>query len=753
MSPRRMDISSLLRDPSPPPRPRTIDALLHHAHPPASLLSLLNPHPRPPFLGLDALVHVAAEERQRIDAVDHARHYPVQDRPHKRPRDGPPRSPSPPASPSTRRYPSASPTSNYPTLLRQPPTLVNDTRAVARPPLSLQHTSPFQLPPHSSPRNNSPRRHSPQHLRSQHHSSPIQIASLVSAPSEAEAMSPRYGHGPRMAGGIQVLSNDARPDFSTYQSPGRDQPSDHAKLSPLSARVFSLDDDRHHARAPSFQVEAQECPLPRERVRSRPPHLPSPDATTNSAISMGMFAREADFPVQPFLERHPIRVWEEQPTAREAFRRVSPAHMPGGLAEGPAWSGTSGERPAKATALRQDVVENGVLPSIWSRCLTTDSLVTTPPKEPPPPHDPTPEPLASRSQTPAEGTCPDPQPSLPTPIQPRSPIQSEPQAHLPHTSLLNPSTPRAPASPVLHPHLETQSELWPEHSETQVDAGTSVPLTSSDPAVPEPVLAELMPGPVDADASLMANPLPRQPSPELVQPVLALEPEIGMSMHSTDVNVSQSPSRSPSQQPLLSAKDEPNDILISPPTEPEPPSRRSPEPEYTSERESASEHAMMDVDEELLSLVEDRPIRAVPAMSKAQIDSRLPLPITAGQATSAGVELGSSEASDGPTSLVPSSQPVLKGPPLVTDEEKDRTSMPPPATRNKKAEKDKTTAAASKKKKDGTSKVRISGFITRPTNPDVVSSFSPPLNRNSLQNHEPNPSPNRKLNPMRWMPL
>ena len=397
--------------------------------------------------------------------------------------------------------------------------------------------------------------------------------------------------------------------------------------------------------------------------------------------------------------------------------------------------------------------------------MTTLPLSTC--KEPSPPHDPTPESLASRPQTPAEGTCLDPQPSLPTPIQPPSPIQSEPQAHLPQTSLLNSSTPRAPASPVLDLHLknfEAQSEFRPERSETQVDAGTSVPLTSSDPIVPEPVLAELMPGSADADASLKANPLPRQPSPELVQPLPTLEPgTFGMSMHSTDVNVSQSTNRSPSQQPLailLPAKDEHNppleDILISPPAEPEPPSRRSPEPEYTSERESASEHAMMDLDEEILSLVEDHPARAVPAMPKAQIDSRLPLPITLGQDTGAGVEQASSD--DGPLSLVPSSQPVLKGPPLVTDEEKDRASMPPPVARNKKVEKDKTTLAAgtatgSRKKKDGTSKVCISDFITRPTNPEVVSPFRPPLNRNSPPNHELNQFQSLKLNPMWWMLL
>ena len=120
----------------------------------------------------------------------------------------------------------------------------------------------------------------------------------------------------------------------------------------------------------------------------------------------------------------------------------------------------------------------------------------------------------------------------------------------------------------------------------------------------------------------------------------------------------------------------------------------------------------MDVDEELLSLVEDRPVRAVPTMPKAQID----LPIMVGQATGASAEQGSSEAFDGPSSLMPSSQPVLKGPPLTTDKEKDHVSMPPPAARSKKAEKDKTTPAAgtatgSRKKKDGTSKVRISHFI------------------------------------------
>ncbi|KAF8140222.1 hypothetical protein EV363DRAFT_1393133 [Boletus edulis] len=423
MSPRRMDISSLLRDPSPqpddPPRPRTIDALLHHPqqpdHPPASILSLLNaprpslpfpprtdpPQHRPPFLGLDALVHVASEERRRITAVSASsvpdrvsqfpalvhdndkpsRHYSYplpsfhrhpdlpsfQDssRPYKRPcPHSPPRSPSPrisfpqipaqPTSPSIRPHPSASPSSNYPTLRHQPMEPFHDARTMAHPPsLSLQHTSPFlhsihpsQLSAHSSPRNSSPHRHSPQLLRSQqHHSSPIHHSgSLMSAPAEFD-MSPRYGHGPRMAGGIQVLSDDSsmrdppRLDFSNYQSPGRDlsperlfsdSHPEHAryepsKLSPLFARTFSLDDERYQAKATSHKVEDQECVLPRERVRSRLAHAPLVDVTTDTARVMD---KEIGLPPLPPPERHPIRVWEEQPTPREVSRRVSPVRKP-----------------------------------------------------------------------------------------------------------------------------------------------------------------------------------------------------------------------------------------------------------------------------------------------------------------------------------------------------------------------------------------------------------------------------------------
>lgn len=122
----------------------------------------------------------------------------------------------------------------------------------------------------------------------------------------------------------------------------------------------------------------------------------------------------------------------------------------------------------------------------------------------------------------------------------------------------------------------------------------------------------------------------------------------------------------------------------------------------------------MDVDEELLSLVEDRPVSADPASSRVQVESRSPIPIMVGQGASTSAEQGSSEASDG-SLLVLSSQPVLKGPSLMTDEDRDRASMPPPAARNKKAENDKTnliagTATGSRKKRDGTPKARTSRF-------------------------------------------
>lgn len=471
MSPRRMDISSLLRDPSPPiddprssDRPRSIDALLHHPHspehPPASLLAILNTDPprrsppRPPYLGLDALVHVASEERRRITAVsapslpdrdiahDHdrpSRHYsyppplyrhpdtppPFQAnlRPHKRPRDTCPPDPlrsSPPepgfplqpTSPSTRHHPSASPTNSYPILRQQP---MDSTRYVPAllvgplnsPSVSVHHTPPFLHSPHpmhSSPRNISPLRQSPQHLRSQHHSSPIQIASPISAPAEADVMSPRYGYGPRMAGGIQVLSNDSssvrdppRLDLSNYPSPRRDLSTErlasesHAeypkheppKLSPLSVRAFSLDDDRHQVKAPSYNVEAQESVFPRERVRSRPHHLPLVDPTTDS---MGILVKAVDFPGQHSPERHPIRVWEE-PTTREASRRASPARnlsIVSGPTEKHTWSGANesghSERSAKddrMTVLQQDARENSVSPSPFRiSCPLTTTIST-----------------------------------------------------------------------------------------------------------------------------------------------------------------------------------------------------------------------------------------------------------------------------------------------------------------------------------------------------------------------------------------
>lgn len=267
-------------------------------------------------------------------------------------------------------------------------------------------------------------------------------------------------------------------------------------------------------------------------------------------------------------------------------------------------------------------------------------------------------------------------------------------------------------------------------------------------------LVELIPGAVDADASLIAHPLPHHPSPDLVQPTLVCEP--GASTHSTHANLSQSTSQSPSQHPLpvhLPAKDErissPGDVPITPPIQPEPTSRRSPEPEHTTKREQPiSEQAMMDVDEELLSLVEDRPVRVIPSTQKTRVDSTLPLPITVGQAPGTHVEQGLRETSDGPP-LVPPSHPVLKGP-LMADEEKDRASMPPPTARNKKVEKDKPTGAAtgSRKKKDAASKVRISRFITRPIGPEAVLSSQPavkpkqPPKPRTKSAPKPKPKPN-----------
>lgn len=577
-------------------------------------------------------------------------------------------------------------------------------------------------------------------------------------------MSLGYGYGPRMAGGIKVLSNDpstirdlSRTDSSSYQSPRRGVSTDRfvsesraehighepPQLSPLPGRAFSPNDDRHQVKVLSHQVEGQERVLPRERVRSRPSHSPLAGATMDNGESMSMPAKEADFPAQPSPERRPIRVWEEQPTPRETSRRVLPVHMPD-IVYGPAGSVASesghSERPAKddrEIELQQDVVEDGVLPPpnhFYSRWLNADFLVPISPsstrKELSPPRAPTLEFLASNFRTPSEGTRLNSPPLLPTPMQSQSLVRSKPQPHLPQASHPNSSTPRATAPPLdLHlMNFETQSELQPERSDTQVNVSTSGPLMSSDPTITESLLgkAELMPEVMHTDDVLMANPLPLQPSSELAQPVLAKEPgTIELSTHSTHINVSQSTSRSP----LLPAEDEhnapPEGILISPPIQPEPPSCRSPEPEDTCEREPpVLEQTMMDVDEELLSLVEDRPVRAIAAMPKVQIESRLPSLTTVCQGTGAGAEQGLSEATDIP-SLARSFQPAPKCPPLTTDEEKDRTSIPPPAARNKKVEKAKTTLAAgtatgSRKKKDGTSKVRISHFITRPTSPEVA---------------------------------
>ncbi|KAG9314397.1 hypothetical protein JVU11DRAFT_5194 [Chiua virens] len=489
MSPRRMDISSLLRDPSPPRndhdhRPRSIDALIHHTdNPPSSLLSLLNrPQPSPPprpILGFDALVHVASEERRRINAAldrprssyDPSKHHSFPPFPDNFTSH---RSPSPdfrfpfaPTSPTTRPHHSASPVNTYPTLRRQyidPPRsapLPDDTHALPHlPSTSLHHTSPY-LPsfptPHASPRNISPHRHSPQHLRSHHYSSPVQSASALTEPG---VLSPRYSLGPRMAGGIEVLSHDPssirdqpRPDLPNYQSTGRDVFAEHPwqetqKLSPLSAKTFSLDDKYQLNSLP--RMGGQETVLPRERAWARLPHVPLVDGTTTDDGKV--MDNEPNF--ISLHDHRPTRVWEEQPRAREISRRVSPPHMPGIVSrplEGHPWSGPSesgyNERLVKEDQAigRSHPVQEGARTSLQSNH-----------KEPPPPsRSPTPDPTASDLPTPFQGSCMN-TPLLP-PVQSQSPVQSESQTYVPQPTAC------VPASPIPDVDLNsgTESEIRP----------------------------------------------------------------------------------------------------------------------------------------------------------------------------------------------------------------------------------------------------------------------------------------------------
>lgn len=205
-----------------------------------------------------------------------------------------------------------------------------------------------------------------------------------------------------MAGGIEVLSNDSPPirdpprhDLSTYQSPGRGISAERfvtesrlqhdrhepLKLSPHSGRAFSPDDDTYQPKPTPYQVQGQERELLRERLRSHPHHLPL-HATTDIGKSMGVPGTKTNSPGQPPPDRHPIRVWEEQPTARERDRRVSSARTPAvvcNLAEGRLWSGANesghGEPLAmegRRTELRPDVTEDGVFSLHFishSRCL------------------------------------------------------------------------------------------------------------------------------------------------------------------------------------------------------------------------------------------------------------------------------------------------------------------------------------------------------------------------------------------------
>ncbi|KIK94839.1 hypothetical protein PAXRUDRAFT_422614 [Paxillus rubicundulus Ve08.2h10] len=466
----------------------------------------------------------------------------------------------------------------------------------------------------------------------------------------------------------------------------------------------------------------------------------------------------------PSEHKHqPMRVWEETALAPRAPRRVSPtpilyAASSQNISEGSARQEVLGE--TKRGHDEQLVVEYQVKDEVADKSVSPPSLSPTRSISPslapiiacspaPPVHHTRLEPYPPRSELSPSAPVFHPEAQPMSPVQSHSPIKSEPRASaLPpkfSTPECSPHPPDPPAPvPAASPILDLQSEhLGPEpEPEPEPEPGRSSTVRSG-PDISRSPSHECKP--IESEPTLKGKPVPevgvmhdaimsdgpiQEPSPEHVQPPTLTQgpwpsgtPEV-----QPKLECFHGQSWIPPQLPLpvpSPVKEEPNSLPDGIPiNHPKSSPRQPPKSERSAEQQQAVTNSpMMDVDEELLSLVEDHvpsPAAVLPVKPNGQARSKSATPFAVGGSTGGGGDQGSSGLADGSSSSMPS-QPLPKVPAIIGDQEKDRASMPPPAPPTKKAdkvEKEKGTlvagdATGSKKKKEGTSKVRFQLIHTR----------------------------------------
>jgi hypothetical protein len=624
----------------------------------------------------------------------------------------------------------------------------------------------------------------------------------------------RHESSPREAVRYEGPRHEASREQPKYESmsQGRYELSTHAPLQapvPRLARAVWDDEDDEMGRMDVQTLpdndKCREGVVPRKQVQLLHPQPPtSPHVHPERPNKRKSEHHEAilvkKVEVSSEHQHQPMRVWEERPPAPGAPRRVSPtpilyaasSQVPDKISKGQEVLGeTNGghdEQPVVEYQVKDEVADKSVTPPSLSptRSISPSLAPITARSPTPPVHHTRIDPCPPQSELSPTSSAPVSHPEAQpiSPVQSPSSIKSEPRTSTPPPKISSPECSSHPLdSPVPVPAALPVPELQfehpepqPGHSSTLAGRGRSGPETSRPPSPEsEPIESELTPSkgePIPEvgimhDAIVSDGPI-QEPSPEHVQPPTLTQapgpsgsPEIQPKLeclHSQSLTPPQLPLPVPSP-----VKEEPSSLPDGIPiNHPKPSPRRSPEPERLTEQQQAvTRLSMMDVDEELLSLVEDNvpsPATVLPAKLNGQAKSKSATPFTVGRSTGGSGDQRPSESVDGSSSSMPSQ----KVPAIIADQEKDRASMPPPAPPTEKAEKvekNKSTlaagdAAASKKKKEGTSKVHFQLIDIR-IHPHTLISFpsSPPPNLSSLPNQEPNPLQRPKSNPTFRTPL
>ncbi|KAI6162227.1 hypothetical protein EDD17DRAFT_597189 [Pisolithus thermaeus] len=778
MSPQRMAIASLLcPDDQPRPahepsrvrraeKPRTIDALLHPApapvpaptpshHPTATTTTTTTttgpslsqhramssssfsysptdsvrhsfPSPRysplhssrPPFAGLQALVHVASEEHRRISTLDRERdqhrHVDVDyHRPHKRPRDSRSASPRRPTSPNTSTLPATPPpfqphqhhtprgrstsTSGgsqhrHPQLDSQysHPYVAHPTSRAAHPstlsPLLHPKTSP--LLSHTLP---SPSRHPQLHSLLSQPQTPPQPTHHLPFHRDSGTPSTNSVSAPRMAGGISLLREDVPPpgvEISRYQEYRTALEQD---LPYLQVQAH-LPVQSPIPRLPTAAWDVRQDTPPKERTSSsRREHQPTlgqgfqqPWVPHLPTVSPGV---DSYTTVEPLPQPEPLHVDQtgiplaQQQSVEDALLAEQDTSL-----SCPCADNTEVSTDVQISADNRNTQDVGSVDQSAAKARFAQRW-PTPHLESPIPTPPVPEPRDTPSPVEILANSP---PLLPRESPPIASISASPHSETapPEQTPSHPSSipsPRSMSSPPPHTVQHEALQVTNEERVQVHEPETELLLTPVKNEKVEEEHADLPSEPMAVDDSIIQKPPPDlEPASEAVRPVTPAappaiqhsEPDLGVKLEGEGTGSPQvtlpSASRESSPTPSVYIKPEPhpeadNGDTLSPTSSP-------PEADYRSTGTFQGSYDAVgmdiDVDEELLSLVEDRP--------------------PARRVRTSG--------------MTPQGRLVSRASAAITDEEPELDSALPPIQRMKKGERSASATAAKKRKQETTSK-------------------------------------------------